>query len=515
MLKIKQMQEIQDLKLRGYSINEIVKYYAQKGRKTPTLPTIRKYYNMPEVPKTPNQNLVKDKVFDHEPFRSAIIEIICKNSKKIYMSSIYDVLIERFVEGGFCRALPGNEQTLRNYVHYLSESGILEQEHEEKRTYDYVFDVPPGEQMLIDFGQVRFTPGVVIHFICLLLRYSRMLHVFAQDHKFNAEEASRAIYRCFCKLGGRPTQLVIDQDAVFVSDETYGEVIKTRVFDDFCAEQDLKLWVCRKADPESKGPIENAVGFVKKNYFSARNITCIDDVLKSLPGWVERKNNRLHMATFRVPSEIFESIEQKTLRPLIPSLYENSPSSFVPVDINSIPYIQYKSSKYSVGADYCFSKIHYKAVGGKLHIYDADLKYLCTHNISECRGSIIRLEEHRRRPSADWLSAVENLRQKWNCPSFQDFIGGFRQQNKRYLYNQLSAVSRLLDEQKPERGLVSSVMEACCRERRFRYSQFKATYEVMKAKCYTPATAQLHDIQHQDLDIYQQAFMDRCDSGGR
>jgi hypothetical protein len=46
---------------------------------------------------------------------------------------------------------------------------------------------------------------------------------------------------------------VIDQDAVFVDTETYGEVIKTRVFEDFCTEQELKLWTCRKADPESKG----------------------------------------------------------------------------------------------------------------------------------------------------------------------------------------------------------------------------------------------------------------------
>jgi hypothetical protein len=30
----------------------------------------------------------------------------------------------------------------------------------------------------------------------------------------------------FCRLGGRPKEFVIDQDAVFVSSETYGEVIK-------------------------------------------------------------------------------------------------------------------------------------------------------------------------------------------------------------------------------------------------------------------------------------------------
>lgn len=49
--------------------------------------------------------------------------------------------------------------------------------------------------------------------------------------------------------------LVIDQDAVFVASETYGAAIKTRVFEDFCTEQELKLWVCNKADPKSKGPI--------------------------------------------------------------------------------------------------------------------------------------------------------------------------------------------------------------------------------------------------------------------
>jgi transposase len=191
-------------------------------------------------------------------------------------------LLEKFVEEGAMESLPGNEQTLRNYIHYLENNDIVDNAPENKRIYDHVFDTPPGEQMLIDFGQ-KAGNGVIIHFICLLLRYSRFLCVFAQDHKFNAEEACQSIYRACCKLGGRPAVLVIDQDAVFVSSETYGEVIETRVFGEFCREQEFKLWVCNKADPESKGPIENSVGFVKKNFFSARKITCIDDVWKSLP----------------------------------------------------------------------------------------------------------------------------------------------------------------------------------------------------------------------------------------
>lgn len=514
MLTKKQMQEIQDLKLRGFSINEIVSYFEEQGKKAPSLPTIRKYYNMDVVPDVPNQNLMKDKAFDHEPFRSAVIEIVRNNSKKNYcVSSVYDVLIERFVESGNFGVLPGNEQTLRNYIRYLTDNGVIEKEPVNRRIYDHVFDTPPGEQMLIDFGQEHVAPGIDIHFICLLLRYSRIISVFAQDHKYNAEEACKAIYRCFCKLGGRPSQLVIDQDAVFVASETYGEVVETRVFGDFCTEQELKLWVCHKADPESKGPIENVVGFVKKNFFSARNITCIDDVFKSLPSWVERKNKRIHKATFKIPFEVFQSVEKEMLRPMVPSFYENSPSSFIPVELNSIPYIQYRSSKYSVPRTCCFSTVYYKAIGNKLYIYDSDRRYICTHTLNECRGSINQLDEHRKEPSTDWVTVMESLRRKWNCYSFQHFINGFKKENPRHLYQQLSAVERFLNAEKPERDLVSQVMEECCRDFRYRFSQFKVVYELAKAGRSSPTLVEFSDVQRQDLYVYKKAFRDRCDEG--
>lgn len=511
MLTGKQMQEIQDLKLRGYSINEIVSYYEKQGKRAPTLPTIRKYYKMPKLPDVTNQNLMKDKVFDHEPFRSVIIEILRNNPKgTCYISSVYDVLLERFVENEKYATLPGNEQTLRNFVRYLSEKGILEQEPENKRIYDHVFDTPPGEQMLIDFGQEKVAPGVVIHFMCLLLRYSRYIFVSAQDHRFNAEEACRAIYRCFCKLGGRPSQLVIDQDAVFIASETYGEVIETRIFKDFCIEQELKLWVCRKADPESKGPIENVVGFVKKNFFSARTITCIEDVWRSLPGWVERKNKRIHQAIFQIPLDVFQSIEQPALRAQIASLYENSPSSFVQVEIQAMPYVQYRSSKYSVPRSCCYSKMYYKVVGNGLHLYDTNRRYLCSHTLNECRGSVNQLDEHRKEPASDWMTVAENLRRRWNCCTFQTFINGFKAENPRYLKQQLSAVERYLDAQNPGRELVFQVLATCCQEKKYHFSQFKRVYELTVAGLASPVLINFQDVQHQDLSVYQKAFQDRC-----
>ena len=303
---------------------------------------------------------------------------------------------------------------------------------------------------------------------------------------------------------------MIDQDAVFVASETYGEVIKTRVFDDFCQEQDLKLYVCRKHDPESKGPIENSVGFVKKNFFSARKLADIDAVWRSLPGWLERKNRRIHQTIFCVPVDIFGAYEKPALAPLLPSVYENSPSSYTEAKIGGMPYIQYKSCKYSVPRDMCFQTAYYKAAGGRLHIYDESRKYICSHAISECKGSTIQLEEHKKKPSTEWMVVAERMRKRWNCVDFQHFINGFKKENPRYLYDQLSQVEKYLLQKAPERAFVAAVMAECCRNFRYRYSQFKVVYELMEKGQLSDNTYTATDVQKQDLAVYGKAFKDRC-----
>lgn len=507
------MQEIQDLKLRGFTVKEISEYLTAQNGKAPSMPTIRKYYAMDVIPEDPGALLSKDKAFGQEPFHSAVIEVLRnnENNPRLCISSVYDVLEERFIENGDFDELPGNPQTLRNYVRYLREHNIVAETPRNTRIYDHVFDTPPGEQMLIDFGQQRISSSLEIHFICLLLRYSRFLVVYAQNHKFNSEEACKAIFQSFCRIGGRPRQLVIDQDAVFIADETYGEIVKTKVFEDFCTEQDLKLWVCRKADPESKGPIENAVGFVKKNFFSARKIRCLDDVLRSLPGWLSRKNKRIHQATFCIPEKILAEFELAGLSPLIPSVYENSPASFRDVELNGTPYIQYRSNKYSVPRSHAFSKLHFKAVGSTLYIYDENYRLLCQHMISECRGRVFLLEEHKKEPATDWITIVEQMREKWNCYDFQHFINGVKKENPRYLKEQFSAISAFLDKESPDRKTVAAAMKYACENFRYTFKQFRAAFLLVKTGQLSDNVYQVTDVQKQDLRVYANAFRARCE----
>jgi len=509
MLRRTMVQEIIDMKLKGYSINEIIEHYESKPGKAPSRPTIRKYYNMDVAPEDLGANLAKDKAFDVEPWKSYILTILNKNPGKCYSSSVYDVLEERFIEPGEYERLPGSERTLRTYIGYLMKSGQIEAAEKDGRIYDYVFDTPPGQQMLVDFGELRIRKGLEIHFICMLLRYSRVFCVFAQDHRYNAEEACRAIYHGFCKFGGRPSELVIDQDTVFVSSEYLGEVIETQVFKRFVKEQELKLWVCNKNDPESKGAVENLVGFVKKNFFSARDVRSIDDVWRSLPGWVERKSRRIHQATFRVPKEVFTEFEKDALRPLLPSVYDTTTSSFTEVGVDSLPYVQYRSSRYSVPRKFCFNTVYYKAVGDKLHIYGPDLAFVCTHDVSPCRGSKNKLPEHAKEENTDWIPVCERLRARWNCYDFQHFVNGFKKENPRHLFKQLSAVEALLAAESPQKDLVAAVMMECCRDYRYQFSQFKAVYDRLSAQQAVISFRPLDEVQRASLEVYQQTFLER------
>lgn len=505
------MEEILALKESGYSIQEVIAHFEAKGQRAPTKPTLRKYYKMEAMPEDPFAQYAKEKAFDQSPFREVIIEIL-RNCKDSYcVSSVYDVLAEKFLDSGAYEKLPGNEQTLRNYIRYLNDHNIVAAVPKNQRIYDHVFDTPPGEQLILDFGEMRFSGGKQVHFICLLLRYSRLFCVYAQDHKYNAEEACRDIYRAMRKFGGRPSQFVIDQDAVFIASETYGEIVETRVFRDFCTEQGIKLWVCNKADPESKGGVENLVGFVKKNYFSARkNIKSVEDVWETLPGWVERKGHRIHKATYCVPIDVFKTIEQRALRPLIPSVYENLPSSYERVTVGSMPYIQYKACKYSIPRIYCFQSVCYKAAGEKIHIYDEKRKYICSHVLSGHKGSFNQLPEHKKEDSEDWKPVAERLRAKWACYDFQHFINGFKKEDPRHLNQQLAAVESFLDAEKPPKELVADVMGRCCAAYRYRFSQFKQVYYLAKSGYATPETVALAGVQQQGMDAYQKAFDRRC-----
>ena len=183
--------------------------------------------------------------------REEIIEIVElgeSDGVRVYASSLYDVLEERHGR------LPGSVRTLGNYLRMLRDTGVIgsksvgrvrrPQEEEEL-----------GKQCQVDFGEYRLSSGKRAYIFAAILARSRVRYVRVQDHPFRTVEVIRYLLESFRFFGGRVREVVIDQDKLMTVNENGGEIIHTREFQQFLDEQELQVWLCRKADPASKGKI--------------------------------------------------------------------------------------------------------------------------------------------------------------------------------------------------------------------------------------------------------------------
>ena len=231
-------KKIHQLKRRGWS----------KARMTAELglhpKTVAKYYAMTEAEFRAYRRAhrYRGKVFDD--YQPAILAVYQANGHRpLNMAAVYDYLEERF------GSLPGNEQTLRNYIQYLIQAGTLTLQ-EPQRIYTPVPALPFGQQLQVDFGQWRCRSGLVLFIFAAVLSASRYKYGAVQGHPFQTREVIEHLLACFAYLGGVPRELVIDQDHLLVVSENAGDIIYTSDFQTFIEEQDLAIYVCRKADPE-------------------------------------------------------------------------------------------------------------------------------------------------------------------------------------------------------------------------------------------------------------------------
>ena len=180
----------------------------------------------------------------------------------------------------------------------------------------------PGSQMQVDFGVEKDSYEKPVYIFAALLSHSRYRYVAVQERPFTTIDVILHLLDCFIAFGGKPQEMVIDQDAVLVVSENGGDIIYTHAFRAFIEEQQLSMRVCRKADPESKGKVENLVGFVKSSFFSARTFSSFEQIPAALSQWLRRRaNGQITQATGKIPAVMLEE-EQKALRVVRRSVFE-------------------------------------------------------------------------------------------------------------------------------------------------------------------------------------------------
>ncbi|MEX2569376.1 MAG: IS21 family transposase [Cyclobacteriaceae bacterium] len=355
------------------------------------------------------------------------------------------------------------------------------------REYEMVEELPYGKQAQVDFGEynMRNTSGnrVKVFFFILTLSRSRFKYVWFTDGYFTSLLAIEAHERAFAYIGGVPMEIVYDQDKVFMVSENGGDLILTETFRAYTREQSFNLYFCRKSDPESKGKVENVVGYVKRNFLYNRTFHNIETLNDEALGWLGRTANALpHGVTKKEPfSEIF--IEQPYLTPYRPcsprpthlGLYSVRKDNSIPYKGNfySLPLGTYKGKGSRVA-------LHVEA--GELVISQPEDKTeICRHTIPAGTGQKVKKTDHTRDKAgsideriakAARLFAREEMALSW--------MELLRKEKPRYIRDQLDMIQKAIEGVDPQK--VGLTLEYCLEKSICRASDFKAILELQHTK---------------------------------
>lgn len=366
-----------------------------------------------------------------------------------------------------------SERTVSRYVKELREEFNIRKE-KNARTYEAVPDPPMGKQIQVDFGEIYLKNAskghTKVYCAAFLLSHSRYKYAELQSRPFTASDLVRACYHCFAYFGGMPVEMVFDQDSIVCVSENAGDIIYTYEFEKFRQECRMNIYMCRGADPESKGKIESTVKYIKGNFLVNRIF--IDDATlnESCLKWLARTGNaKVHSITKRIPAEVFKE-ERETLRPIHTGIQMSDANICRTVRKDNT--IIYDSNRYSVPFR---TYNNYKEViiephDGILRILTPDNELLCEHRICSGKGMLIQNADHKRDKSSaiDSIQADLDERLLYMATGFLESV---RTEKHRYARDQFRIIETLIDKYDVDACL--DAIEFCARSRIFSANTMK------------------------------------------
>ncbi len=458
MLKLEKHVQIHQLKKEGFSIAAI-------SRKCGiTRNTVYSYLEKDFEEAVEWVSALKTRKRKLDPYRNHILGWL-KEHPDLSASQISDWLEER------CSFKGVGDSTVRTYVRELRE-----QYHIPKalhyRTYEAVEELPKGQQLQVDFGEITAQTTdrrkIKLYVIVFVLSHSRYKYAEWQDRPFTTRDVLRCHENAFQFYGGKTEEVVYDQDKLMSVSENGRDIIFTEEFQSYREQRDFQVYLCRAADPESKGKVENAVKFIKRNFAKNRIYHQIDTWNEQCMAWLERKGNfQVHNTIKKRPVEVF-ALEKPHLRKVSTLLsFESNLASSITRIVHKDNIIKYRSNRYSVPLG------TYKPKGDNtvfLRIENDQLiiekspqgETLAIHTLSQGKGRLIKNKNHSRDRSKGITAYMETVKKSFNnTDKIQMFLEEVQKRYPRYIRDQLQIIQRVV---KNYSSISEKALEICIKD---------------------------------------------------
>lgn len=267
-------------------------------------------------------------------------------------------ILHRLREAGY----EGGKSVLNEYI-----AKVRPRRHKAFLTLSFA----PGECAQVDWGEYGSVPvGSTrrrLSFFVMVLCHSRMMYV-----EFTLQQSMEHFLAChqnaFTFFGAVPATIMVDnlKSAVIVRLTGQAPVFNARYLD-FANHHGFTIKACGVGKGNEKGRVENAVGYVKKNFLGGLEIPSFEAVNLAARRWVESVANvRVHATTREKPVDLF-LVEKPAMRSLPPAPYEVAVTRIARAT-NRFRVIL-DTNRYSVPAEYASRRLSLKAYPDRICIY--------------------------------------------------------------------------------------------------------------------------------------------------
>jgi len=375
-----------------------------------------------------------------------------------------------------------------------------------QRDYFPVEELPWGEQAQVDFGQYNLrTPAGTrkkVWFFVMVLSRSRMKYVLFSQSPFTSTSVCWAHERAFAYLEGVPVTMVYDLDRIMVVDENMGQVLLTAAFKAYVRLVGFKLHFCRKADPQSKGKVENVVGYVKKNFLYNRTYQDLSSLNEQALAWLGRTANYLpHNVTKQSPHSQ-HMIEKQYLNPHNPLPMEHESMCYY-VRKNNV--ISYKSNFYSLPQGTYQGRgtqVLVRQTGQHIQVYSVDEQPICTCELAAGKGNTVINTNHRRDTSISLRALMDQVIDRFShAEQARTYVEAIRARMPRYTRDHMQCMLKALEAKSLAQA--DEALVFCLSHELYSGSEFEQILRIHPHQ--TPSPKHVDPIQLVHADVAEKA----------
>jgi transposase len=340
------------LEIRRLFFREKIPRKAIARRLSVDIKTVRRAIRAKEPPGT-RQHRQRPSILD--PYKQRIREILTEYPD---LSAVR--VLEKLKKDGY----PGEITTVRKFVALVKKK---------RRRVFLKLSFPPGDAAQVDWGYCGTIPeqgaNRRLSVFAMTLCHSRMLYAeftFSQS----LDELLRCHQNAFRSVGGIVSRVLYDNMRTVVLSRAADQIRFHPRFLDFCAHYLVKPVLCRPGEPQEKGRVERAIGYLKGSFLAGRSFRSLAEANERLRRWLdETANVRIHGTTRRRPVDLFQE-EKPLLAPLPVLPYDTR--ILVPALVTADARVRFETNTYTVPPDYVGERLVLRASPAEVRIYRRD-----------------------------------------------------------------------------------------------------------------------------------------------